>query len=341
MTTLAAVLIVRNEARCIARCLESVTPWVDRIVVLDTGSTDETPTLAAGAGAEVHHLDWPDDFAAARNHALDLARADWNLVLDADEWIERGGEALREWTKGQQRLGRVAVHSSFDLGGVIQQDVSWITRLLPRGVRFEGRVHEQAVSALPREKLELHLGHDGYRDAQLDAKRNRNRPLLFAELQDRPEDPYLLYQLGKDAEGRAAWAEAADLYARALGRTRLGDSWRHDLMVRRLHALGQAGQTEEALGLAGDWLEDTPDSPDLFFVTGNLLLERALSDPAQAVGHWLPLAADMWESCLTIGERPDLEGSVRGRGSHLAQHNLDLVRGQLALLTDTPPSPRA
>ena len=334
MSSLAAVLIVRNEARCIVRCLESVRPWVDNIVVLDTGSTDATPALARQAGAQVHHLPWPNDFAAARNHALDLADADWNLILDADEWIERGGEALREWTKGLPRLGRVAVHSSFDHGGVEQEDVSWITRLLPRGVRFAGRVHEQAVSPLPREVLDLHLGHDGYHSAQLDTKRDRNRPLLLAELQDRPEDPYLLYQLGKDAEGRDEWTAAADLYARAETGTQPGDAWRHDLLVRHLHALGRAGEIDEALSLAGERLQQLPHSPDLFFVTGNLLLDRALRDPAQAVGHWLPLAAGMWERCLAIGERPDLEGSVKGRGSHLAQHNLDVVRGQLAALRE-------
>ncbi len=333
--SLAAVLIVRDEARCIVRCLESLRPWVDRMVVLDTGSADATPDLARDCGAEVHHLAWPGDFSAARNHALDLARADWNLVLDADEWIASGGETLRPWIAGPPRLGRVAVHSAFDAAGDTQEDVSWITRLLPRGARFEGRVHEQVVSPLPREKLALHLGHDGYRDAQMAAKRGRNRPLLLAELAERPEDPYLLYQLGKDAEGRDAWAEAADLHARAFARTTPGDAWFHGLLIRRLHALGQAGDLAAALDLAGEWLEAMPDSPDLFFVTGNLLLDRAMADPAQAVERWLPLALSLWERCLEIGERPDLEGSVRGRGSHLAQHNLDVVRGQLALLGGT------
>lgn len=332
MTTLAAVLIVRDEARCIARCLESAAPWVDRIVVLDTGSTDGTPDLARQHGAEVHHLAWPDDFSVARNQALDLADADWNLILDADEWIDAGGETLRAWIGGPARLGRVAVHSSFDDNGTEQQDVSWITRLLPRSARFEGRVHEQVVSAQPREKLDLHLGHDGYRDAQLGPKRDRNRPLLLAELSERPEDPYLLYQLGKDAEGRDQWAEAADLHTRAAARTRPGDVWHHDLLIRRLHALGQAGQVDKALDLAGGAIETMPDSPDLFFVLGNLLLDRAMSDPAQAVGHWLPLAVQAWERCIAIGERPDLEGSVKGRGSHLAQHNLEVVRGQLAIM---------
>ena len=110
--TIAATLIVRDEARCIARCLESVRPYVDRMVVLDTGSVDGTPELAAACGAEVHHLEWPDDFSAARNHVLDLADADWNLVIDADEWIASGGEQLRRWCRGPARLGMLCIHSA-------------------------------------------------------------------------------------------------------------------------------------------------------------------------------------------------------------------------------------
>ncbi|RYG22402.1 MAG: glycosyltransferase family 2 protein, partial [Burkholderiales bacterium] len=64
--SIAAVLIVRDEARCIERCLKSIRPHVDRIVVLDTGSVDGTPALAAACGAAVHHLEWPNDFSVAR-----------------------------------------------------------------------------------------------------------------------------------------------------------------------------------------------------------------------------------------------------------------------------------
>lgn len=341
MTTLAAVLIVRDEARCIRRCLASLKPWVDRTIVLDTGSTDDTLALAHQCGAEVHHLAWSHDFATARNHALGLADADWNLVVDADEWIERGGEALRPWIQGPPRLGRVAVHSLFDDGDATREDIAWITRLLPRGVHFVGRVHEQAVSPLPREALALHLGHDGYRDAQLSTKRDRNRPLLLAELSERPEDPYLLYQLGKDAEGRDKWAEAAGLYARAFARTERSATWHHDLLIRRLHAMGRVGARAQALDLAAAEIAAMPDSPDLHFVLGNLLLDRAGDEPHRALEHWLPLAMRAWERCLAIGERPDLEGSVRGRGSHLAQHNLDVVRRQLAMLATVSSSSRA
>jgi len=333
---IAATLIVRDEARCIRRCLDSVRPWVDRMVVVDTGSTDDTVALASAAGAEVHRVPWPDSFAVARNHALDLADADWNLVIDADEWIEAGGERLRGWCAGAPRLGKVCIHSAFDeasaLGGAATRSArSWITRVLPRGARFRGRVHEQVAAPLPRAALDLHIAHDGYRDAQLEGKHGRNRPLLLAELGDDPGNPYILYQLGRDADMRADHAEACRYYAASLAASPADANWRHELVICHLQALGRRGDLDAALALAERERAAWEESPDFFFVLGNLLLDRAVFDPAAAIGRWLPMAAAAWQRCLDIGERPDLEGSVHGRGSDLARHNLDVVQSQLAL----------
>lgn len=331
---IAATLIARDEARCIARCLDSVRPWVDRMVVLDTGSTDGTPDLARQAGAEVHHLDWLHDFSVARNRALDLADADWNLIIDADEWLDGGGDMLRAWCAGRPRLGRIRIDSVFDdagnvAGGQVSTSQNWITRVLPRGVRFQGRVHEQADSPLPRERVDLHVLHDGYLDAQMAGKRDRNRALLERDLRDRPDDAYVLYQLGREAEGRDDFAAACEWYGKALARTPPGANWLHDLLVRTLHSLGQAGRVDDGLALAQEHMATWSESPDFYFVVGNLALDRAMIDPDAALDQWLPLAATCWGRCLEIGERPDLEGSVQGRGSHLARHNLDVLKGQM------------
>ena len=90
MSDICLVVIARDEARCIGRCLESAAPFVDRILVLDTGSKDDTPAIARTHGAIVHSFPWTGDFSQARNKSLSLADADWNLVLDADEWIAPG-----------------------------------------------------------------------------------------------------------------------------------------------------------------------------------------------------------------------------------------------------------
>lgn len=325
--TIAATLIVRDEARCIRRCLKSIRPHVDRIVVLDTGSTDDTPAIAAACGAEVHHLPWPDDFSAARNHVLDVADADWNLVLDADEWILSGGARLRQWCRGPARLGKLCVRSAMDGEDAPEAERrNWITRLLPRGVRYEGRVHEQPVSPLPRARLDVQIAHDGYLEDQMARKRDRNGALLLQDLKERPGDPYLLYQLGKDAELHGDLPAACDRYAAALEATAPGANWHHALIVRYLHCLGKTGRLADAFTLAQQEMPNWVDSPDFFFVLGSLARDQAIAAPDKAVDEWLPLAASAWERCLAIGERPELEGSMRGCGSHLARHNLNALR---------------
>ncbi len=202
MSRIALVMIVRDEARCVARCLSSVRSWVDEMVVLDTGSIDDTPQIAARMGAAVHHAGWTDDFAAARNAALACTDADWRLVLDADEWLAGGEHVLRALRSEQAcYLGQVRVTSLLD-GGAGAETPSWLPRLLPRGVSYLGRVHEQPESRLPRRRLDLVIGHDGYLAAQRSAKTGRNERLLRMALAEQPGDAYLHYQLAKDLELR-------------------------------------------------------------------------------------------------------------------------------------------
>lgn len=82
---LSLCMIVKNEAAHLARCLMSVKPIVDEMIVVDTGSTDRTREVAAAFGAKVFESAWAHDFSAARNVSLSKASGDWILVLDADE----------------------------------------------------------------------------------------------------------------------------------------------------------------------------------------------------------------------------------------------------------------
>ena len=86
---ISACYIVKNEAANLPRSLASLGDAWDELVVVDTGSTDETVAIATRAGARVLHYTWQDDFAAARNFALDHATGDWVIFLDADEYFAR------------------------------------------------------------------------------------------------------------------------------------------------------------------------------------------------------------------------------------------------------------
>lgn len=322
MSTLALVMIARDEARCIERALSSVRLWVDDIVVLDTGSTDGTPALARAAGARVHAFDWIDDFAAARNAALALTDCDWRLVLDADEWLVEGGAVLTALRKDAPRfVGAVEIRNRFEQGASIATASSWLSRVLPRGVAYTGRIHEQPVHRHPVRRLPVRLEHDGYLGAPMRAKGDRNRRLLEVSVAESPHDTYLLYQLGKDHEVHGRHGQACDCYAGALAACDERAPYRHDLVVRNLFVLKQAGRLEEAIRLAEAEMPHWPQSPDYYFALGDVLLSRATERPQEAEAL-LPMIESCWLRCLELGDSSALEGAVHGRGSHLAAHNL-------------------
>ena len=115
--TLSVVIITKNEAAVIARCLASVA-WADEIVMLDSGSTDGTAAIARGLNARVESTtDWPG-YGAQKNRALALATGDWVLSLDADEWVtpelraamtrSRPGFVPTSWRRACRPCGRWA-----------------------------------------------------------------------------------------------------------------------------------------------------------------------------------------------------------------------------------------
>jgi len=330
MASIALVMIARDEARCIERCLHSARARVDTMIVLDTGSSDDTAARAARAGAQVHHASWNDDFAAARNAALDLSDADWSLVLDADEWISGGTETLGA-LRGQRPtfLGVVTVNNLFGSdGSAAAESPSWIPRILPRGVRYVGRIHEQPDSPLPRRRVALQVRHDGYLEAVMRAKRGRNQRLLERSLAEQPDDVYLQYQYGKDLELRGDYAAALPHYERAWSGARAGDVWHHDLVLRLIFTLKKSRRFERALALAQAEAPRWSESPDFHFAIGDLLLDWAAAEPARGESL-VSMIESSWQRALAIGERPDLPDSVRGRGSFLAAHNLAVLNAGL------------
>lgn len=326
---LALVVIARNEAASIARCLLSAKPFVDRMVVLDTGSTDDTAAIAQSCGALVRHMVWTHDFSAARNTALQAANADWNLILDADEWLESGGEHLRTLRSARPSVGVVCVRNDTDDGGDAtpsSQLIAWIPRVLPRGVHYTGRVHEQPVSSLPAARVPIVVRHDGYTAAKMQKKGERNTQLLLGELEHRPDDPYLLYQLGKETElHREDHAAAVDYYARAFCLAPHDAPYRRNLVLRYVYSLGKAGRVDEAVTQADAGIRTWPDFPDLCFALGLVLLDAAAKHPDDAGARWLPLAEQVFNRCLEIGDQPEMDGSVIGRGSFLAAQQLAIV----------------
>ena len=142
--------------------------------------------------------------------------------------------------------------------------------------------------------------------------------------------------MGKDHAAYDEHPQAADAFLRAEAGTTPAAAaapWHTDMTTCALHALKRAGRHEEAVAFADRHLHACSDSPDFYFALGDLLLDMAAERPAD-VERLLPMAQAAWQRCLEIGERPDQHGSVAGRGSHLAAHNLAVVCSGLGLTAE-------
>jgi len=191
--TLSLCMIVRNEEGNLPECLGAVKPYVDEMVVVDTGSDDRTVEVAQELGARVARHDWESDFAEARNFALDQCKGDWVLWLDGDDRLDgMGAHQLRDLLRPEQDRAYFFMLQNHGADTTRCRQL----RLFPRlpGVRFEGRVHEQVAPSLaalgiPCHATDIVVHHHGYSDAEtLKRKLRRNHELLKSELADRPDD---------------------------------------------------------------------------------------------------------------------------------------------------------
>jgi glycosyltransferase involved in cell wall biosynthesis len=146
---ISAVLIVRNEAANLRACLESIRAHVEEIIVVDTGSTDETVAIAESIADRVEHFEWVDDFSAARNFAWKLASHPWVLWLDGDDILENGERLqaiTQHWDEHRQNhpiiITMEYAYAHDDAGNCITRQTR--ERLACPGPKFEWRdpVHE-------------------------------------------------------------------------------------------------------------------------------------------------------------------------------------------------------
>jgi tetratricopeptide (TPR) repeat protein len=257
---------------------------VDEMVVCDTGSGDNTVTIAAEYGARVVTFDWCDDFAAARNAALDAVTSDWVLVLDADEVLTAvDPDYWSSLLNDPEAAGYELTMSS--RVGEERRDFN-IVRLFRNNpaVRYCFPVHEQVVPALNVWAAPLGLkvkpsllviDHAGYEPHEREAKRPRNRRLLEKAVADHPTEPYLRFQLGAESvvvfegevlpvEGlRAARAHLAQAWHQTRGTDQAQLPWLPVLAGLLASAETVCGQPYEALEIIGEAGRSFPEHPNL------------------------------------------------------------------------------
>ena len=190
-----ACYIVKNEAENLVKSIKSLKKQVNEIVVVDTGSTDNTMTVARKLGAKVYSFPWQDDFSKARNFALSKAKGDWLVLLDADEYFtaNTAGNIRQIIHQAQQADALLIQMVNYDADMAEIQDYFYQLRIVrnQRGLHYEGKIHEELklsdgkamkLLRIPPETLEIY--HTGYSNSVTREKVKRNLRILQQAVAD-------------------------------------------------------------------------------------------------------------------------------------------------------------
>lgn len=319
--SLCLCMIVKDEEAFLKKCIESVREIVDEIVVADTGSTDNTVQLARELGADVYPYAWEESFALARNFAISKAKSDWLLLLDADEALERADhEALLSFIRTTTLDGAHLRVRNYTGGySPDQYSLHNALRLLRNNGQyyFHGAVHEQITSkqadtiSAQFTTLEVTVHHFGYLDdvVKRKEKRKRNLPLLEKQLEDNPDEPFTLFNMGNEYLSLKDYQKAISYYEVSLGK--LSD--RHiafgpHLYLRMVNCYAALGRHEKALQTIREGLAVYPRCTDLVFLRADI--EKNLKR--------FTLAIDSLETCLRMGAPPPTLELLPGCGTYRA-----------------------
>ena len=331
---LSLCMIVRDNERTLEAALSSIRPWVDEMVVVDTGSHDRTREIARALGARVFDCPWCDDFSAARNESLRHARGEWLFWMDSDDTIDQeNGRKLRELADGthtQDVLGYVMqvhcpAYGSEAAGDLTVVDHVKMFRNHPL-LRFEFRIHEQVLPAIRRlggqvawtDVSVVHSGADHTAEG-LERKYERDLRILHLEFQDRPDHPFVLFNLGMTHSEKGEHDRAATYLRRCLVVAQPDESHVRKAYALLMNNLVRLRQYEEARAVCQAGRQLYPKDPELLFREGLL---------AQELGE-LQHAEKAYRAVLAGGEDRHFSSVDPGVAGVKARHNLAILYGDM------------
>lgn len=349
-------MIVRNEESMLPGCLDSVRGIVDRMVIVDTGSSDRTRKIAEAAGATVVDFEWCDDFAAARNAGLKHVDAGFVLVLDADERLAPGARSAlkRILRKPDFDCGMLILHDAARLDAPAADVVAGRARigepiLVPRLLRrtpdleYRGVVHESvaawAAGGRVVRALDVGIVHLGAVPSLRTERGKSARNLALLEKRCRLEPDgavarsYLARELVRAGDDIRARAEAARAW-RSLKPAANGRPTEDVIQVATLHAfleltVDHLDEAAECLAQAREWSDP---HPNLDLLAG-VLFERlaGLRPEDEGADEALLTARDAFVRCLAARGKAYSSEILPGATSWAAATRLgavELLRGE-------------
>lgn len=285
MVRLSACVITKNEEKNLPRWINSMQKIVDEMIVVDTGSTDQTRNIAEAAGAKVYDFVWCNDFAAAKNFAIEKASGDWILFLDADEYftaetVENVPEYLFKVQDNKNIdafLCRLVNINADEDDHVISVGANLRIFRNDEALRFQGQVHEFLVRLggplrLAHLEAKAEIYHTGYSTKIAKGKLERNLMILQEDIEKNGEKPWhyayladcyyglkeydkVIYYAKRSIEAKViALGQETNIYRRLIDATVLGGKEEKKIMAVIELALGKFPRNPEFIWNKGEIL---------------------------------------------------------------------------------------
>lgn len=295
---LSICMMIKNEAEHLNECLTSLQPFFkeagfeSELIIVDTGSTDESVKIASTFTDKIYFHEWNNDFSAMRNITLSYATGEWVFIIDGDE-VLYNAENIIEFLQHPNS-------KNFNTGALLIK--SWIDSKLERftalnsfrlfrrdkELRYEGRVHNQPIFKQPlvnfTEAELIHYGYISNDKALMDKKFERTATILKEELAKNPEHIYYWYQLGESYGLHGEKDLALDAMMKAYELVKLkGKNGRKDYMYvfigagKRNMVMNKPADAEKILK---EISEEGKDYPDVHYFLGHALFVQGKVEEA-------------------------------------------------------------
>lgn len=291
-------LIAKNEAENISRCLESIKTISNEIIVVDTGSTDNTVEIARGFNARVYSYDWDNNFSNAKNYALDKATGDWIIFLDADEYLDAKTpknllhvlKAIHN-NKAYDAILFKMLHSEGYNGRIISENPTVRAFRGLNKVRYYGAVHEQPLNkdntlyAANISDYALVVYHTGYSSAILPEKSKRNLEILKDEIANNNITNLTYYYMSSihnnlnNPEESIKYAHLA-LKDPAFAKTIMAYQ-PYVFLIDNMFKLKEQYTSEEIEECIQEAISQFPTHPEIWYIIGNV--RKAQGDYPRAI----------------------------------------------------------
>ena len=284
---LSLCMIVKDESANIEACIRSITPILDEVIVVDTGSTDNTREIAKMLGAKVFDFPWCDDFSAARNESIRYATGDYIIWLDADDRIDPPEvnkiKLLKAMLpKEKNKAFYFMVNSQCPING---ETLYLQLRIFPniQGAAFKGRVHEQVYNNLQKMGVELVqtdivIRHTGYHDSGAILEKSvRNLRIILDELKREPDNLLLQFNAARTLAGIGRGKEAVAYMKKIMEQPSVKEKHPHFFLETGM-LMGkyylEMGQPAEAALVLRELSQEFPEEGLVYFYLAESLLKK-------------------------------------------------------------------